>query len=134
MGASGLFGLLARGRTSDGLYGAVGRPRNYWFPGGHQACSMFSTSMNVCLGHPPLQSPSESTCRTKARPTNVAFFVRALASTCQRRAAPLALVRLDPELGERLVRSVEREPLEGPEVRVELFEGLGASVEVYRRP
>ena len=46
---------------------------------------------------------------------------------------PLAFVRLDPELGERLVRAVEREPLEGPDVRVELVEGMGASVEVYRR-
>ena len=65
--------------------------------------------------------------------TNVAFFVRALAAACERRAAPLTLVRLDPELGERLVRAVEREPLEGPELRVELVEGLGAAVEVYRR-
>ncbi len=66
-------------------------------------------------------------------PVNVAFFVRALAAACERRAAPLALVRLDPELGERLVRAVEGEPLEGPEVRVELVDGLGPSVEVYRR-
>lgn len=66
-------------------------------------------------------------------PVNVAFFVRALAAACERRAAPLALVRLDAELGERLVRSVEREPLEGADVRVELVEGLGVSVEMYRR-
>ena len=46
-------------------------------------------------------------------PTNVAFFVRALAAACERRAAPLALVRLDPELGERLVRALDREPWRG---------------------
>ena len=67
-------------------------------------------------------------------PVNVAFFVRALAAACKHRAAPLTLVRLGPELGERLVRAVEREPLEGPEVRVELIDGLEGSVEVYRHP
>ena len=66
-------------------------------------------------------------------PVNVAFFVRALAAACERREAPLALIRLAPELGERLVRAVEREPLEGADVRVELVEELGVSVEVYRR-
>ena len=52
-------------------------------------------------------------------PVEVAFFVRALAAACERLEAPLALVRLDPELGGRLVRAVEREPLEGTDVRVE---------------
>ena len=66
-------------------------------------------------------------------PVQVAFFVRALAAACERLEAPLALVRLDTELGERLVRAVEREPLEVPDVRVELVEGLGVSVEMYRR-
>lgn len=65
-------------------------------------------------------------------PVNVAFFVRSLAAACERRAAPLALVRLDTELGARLVRAVEREPLEGQEVRLELVEELGTSIEVYR--
>ena len=66
-------------------------------------------------------------------PVNVAFFVRALAAACERREAPLALIRLAPELGERLVRAVDHEPLEGADVRVELVEELGVSVEVYRR-
>ena len=65
---------------------------------------------------------------------NIAFFVRALVAACERRVAPLGLVRLDPELGERLVRAVELVPLEGADVRVELVEGLGASVDVYRLP
>ena len=64
---------------------------------------------------------------------NVAFFVRALAAACERREVPLALIRLAPELGERLVRAVDHEPLEGADVRVELVEELGVSVEVYRR-
>lgn len=67
-------------------------------------------------------------------PVNVAFFVRALAAACERRAAPLALVRLSPQIGQRLVRAMEREPLEGGDVRVELLEELGASIEVFRRP
>ena len=66
-------------------------------------------------------------------PVNVAFFVRALAAACERREVPLALIRLAPELGERLVRAVDHEPLEGADVRVELVEELGVSVEVYRR-
>ena len=66
-------------------------------------------------------------------PVNVAFFVRALAAACERREAPLALIRLAPDLGERLVRAVDHEPLEGADVRVELVEELGVSVEVYRR-
>ena len=66
-------------------------------------------------------------------PVNVVFFVRALAAACERREAPLALIRLAPELGERLVRAVDHEPLEGADVRVELVEELGVSVEVYRR-
>lgn len=66
-------------------------------------------------------------------PVNVAFFVRALVAACERREAPLALVRLGTKIGERLVRDVEREPLEGADVRVELVEELGASIEVYRR-
>ena len=66
-------------------------------------------------------------------PVEVEFFVRALAAACERREAPLALVRLAPELGERLMRAVEREPLEGADVRVVLVDGLGVSVEMYRR-
>jgi hypothetical protein len=66
-------------------------------------------------------------------PVDVAFFVRALAAACERREAPLALVRLSPELGERLVRAVEREPLALADVQIELAEDLGVGVEMYRR-
>ena len=66
-------------------------------------------------------------------PVNVAFFVRALAAACERRAAPLALVRVGKEFGERVMRAVEHEPLEGADVRVELVGLLGASIEVYLR-
>lgn len=84
------------------------------------------------LGASPSPEPLRVDMRNQS-PVNVAFFVRALAAACERHEAPLALVRLSPELGERLVRAVEREPLEGSAVQVELVEGLGVSVEMYRR-
>ena len=87
----------------------------------------------MVLGSSPTPEPLRIDMRNQS-PANVSFFVRALAAACERRAAPLALVRLGPELGERLMRAVEREPLEGPDVRVELIDGLEGSVEVYRHP
>jgi hypothetical protein len=65
-------------------------------------------------------------------PINVAFFVRALAAACERRAAPLALVRVGRNRGDRQVKAVEREPLEGADVRLEVEEGLGSSIDVHQ--
>jgi hypothetical protein len=67
-------------------------------------------------------------------PVNAAFLVRAVATACERTDAPLALVRLGAEMGERLVRGVDREPLALAGVHIELVEDLGASMELYRRP
>lgn len=66
-------------------------------------------------------------------PVDVAFFVRALAAACERLEAPLALVRLSPELGGRLLQALELEPLEDPSVQVELMEGLEGALVLYRR-
>lgn len=86
----------------------------------------------MVLGSSATPEPLKIDMRNQS-PVNVAFFVRALAAACERREAPLALVRLGPELGERLVRAVEHEPLEGADVRLEFVEDLGSSLEVYRR-
>lgn len=86
----------------------------------------------LLLGASPTPEPLSISMMNHS-PVEISFFVRALAAACERLGAPLALIRLDTELGERLVRAVRLEPLEVPEVKVELVGGLGVSVEMYRR-
>ena len=65
-------------------------------------------------------------------PAEVAFFARAVADACERKAVPLSLVRVDPQLGSALLNAVVVDPLAGGRVKVEAIAELGSRLEFFR--
>lgn len=84
------------------------------------------------LRHAPTPEPVEVDLLNHS-PVDAAMFVRFVAEICWRDALPLALVRISPELGIRLFRSLEEdEPLGPGKVPLELSGTLGSRVAFYR--
>lgn len=67
-------------------------------------------------------------------PAEATFLIRAVVDACERRAAPLALIRLGIELGSHAKRALGPEPLQYEGVKVEITPELERRLEFYRFP
>lgn len=65
-------------------------------------------------------------------PGEATFLIRAVVDACERRAAPLTLIRLGIELGSHAKRALGPEPLQYEGVKVELAPELERRVEFFR--
>lgn len=65
-------------------------------------------------------------------PGEATFLIRAVVDSCERRAAPLSLIRLGIELGSHAARALGPEPLQYEGVKVELSPKLERRVEFFR--
>lgn len=67
-------------------------------------------------------------------PGEVTFLIRAVIDACERRGAPLSLIRVDQTLGSSAARALGPEPLGYEGVTVELADDLDRRIEFYRFP
>lgn len=65
-------------------------------------------------------------------PAETAFLVRAIIDACETSSIAISTIRIGAELSERLIRSLEMDPLSTESVRIEPNEDLGARIEIYR--
>lgn len=67
-------------------------------------------------------------------PGEATFLIRAVVDACERRAAPLSVIRIGAELGSHALRALGPEPLQYEGVKVELTPELERRVEFFRFP
>jgi hypothetical protein len=67
-------------------------------------------------------------------PAEVTFLVRAVVDACERRVAPLALIRIAIDCASNVVRALGPEPLHYQGISVELASDLDHRIELYRFP
>lgn len=67
-------------------------------------------------------------------PVEVTFLVRAVVDACERRAAPLSLIRVGSVIASNLVRALGPEPLRYEGIKVEVTSDLESRLELYRFP
>lgn len=67
-------------------------------------------------------------------PADITFLIRAVVDACERRAAPLSLIRVGQTLGSHAARALGPEPLKYEGISVELISDLDHRVEFYRFP
>jgi len=67
-------------------------------------------------------------------PGEVTFLIRAVVDACERRGAPLSMVRVGQDLGSNAKRALGPEPLKYEGVPVELTDDLEQRIEFYRFP
>ena len=67
-------------------------------------------------------------------PADITFLIRAVVDACERRAAPLSLIRVGQTLGSHAARALGPEPLKYEGISVESTGELDRRVEFYRFP
>lgn len=67
-------------------------------------------------------------------PADFAFLARALAEACERLAAPLSLIKIDPALGAKALQAAAAEPLAGGRVKLMCDPLLDGRIELFRFP
>lgn len=67
-------------------------------------------------------------------PADITFLIRAVVDACQRRAAPLSLIRVGQTLGSHAARALGPEPLNYEGISIELTSDFDRRVEFYRFP
>lgn len=67
-------------------------------------------------------------------PVEVTFLIRAIVDACERRAAPLSLIRVGNIVASNLIRAFGPEPLHYEGITVEVAPELGSRLELYRFP
>ena len=67
-------------------------------------------------------------------PSDITFLIRAVVDACERRAAPLSLIRVGQTLGSHAARALGPQPLKYEGIGIELTGDLDRRVEFYRFP
>lgn len=67
-------------------------------------------------------------------PAGVTFLIRAVVDACERRAAPLSLIRVGLVCASNAIRALGPEPLQYEGVQVEPASELDHRIELYRFP
>ena len=67
-------------------------------------------------------------------PAEVTFLIRAVVDACERRGAPLSLIRVGSVFASNVVRALGPEPLQYGGTKVELASDLDRRIELHRFP